>query len=151
MQEIDASTFHNKVGSDRLALINLAVRTLGNDHVQQIKQKLRKTDHTRNVYPSTRATSKTTASTPDKLCPHTASAMNRQLWLRQALSALNPRNSKSEKPDKNKKSATQDLQSLSKSQYTGSQMQPIPLHERPLLLRLQPQRICSLCSTAGAS
>ena len=30
---------------------------------------------------------KTEASTPDMLCPHTTSAMNRQLWLRQVLSA----------------------------------------------------------------
>ena len=49
----------------------------------------RKTDHTRNVYSNTIATSKTAASTPDKRCLNTASAMNRQLWLRQALSALN--------------------------------------------------------------
>ena len=30
---------------------------------------------------------KTEASTPDMICPHTASAMNRQLWLRQVQSA----------------------------------------------------------------
>ena len=41
------------------------------------------------MYSSTIATRKTAASTPDKLCPHIASALNRQLWLRQALSALN--------------------------------------------------------------
>ena len=69
-------------------------------HTSNCACNLRKTDHTRNVYSSTIATSKTTASTADKLCPHTALAMNRQLWLRQALSALNARNSKSAKPAK---------------------------------------------------
>ena len=100
---------------------------------------LRKADHTRNVYSSTIATSKTTASTPDKLCPHTASVMNRQLWLRQALSALYAEIS-SQKRQKTRKSAIQNLESLPKSQHIGSQTQSIPLHERPLLLRLQPQQ-----------
>ena len=59
-----------------------------------------KKDHTRNVYSSTIA--KTAASTPEKLCPHTASAMNRQLWLRQARSALNAE-TPSQKKQKNRK------------------------------------------------
>ena len=46
----------------------------------------RNPDQISNVYSCTVATRKT-ASTPDMLCPHTASAMNRQLWLRQLLSA----------------------------------------------------------------
>ena len=45
------------------------------------------------------------------------------------------------KTRKTRKSATQNLESLPKSQYIGSQTQSIPLHERPLLLRLQPQRL----------
>ena len=105
-------------------------------HTSNCTCNLRKTDHTRNGYSSTIATSKTTASTPDKLCSHSALAMNCQRWLRQALSALNARNSKSEKPEKNRKSATQNLEYLPKSQYVASQTQSIPLHERPLQLRL---------------
>ena len=97
-------------------------------------------DHTRTVYSSTIATSKAAASTPDKLCPHTASAMTRQLWLRQALSAPNAELQVRENR-KNIKSATQNFESLPKSQYIGLQTQRIPLHERPLLLRLQPQRL----------
>ena len=50
------------------------------------------------------------------------------------------RNPKSEK-QKTRKLATQNLQPLPKSQYTGSQTQPVPLHKRPLLLCLQPQRL----------
>ena len=113
-------------------------------HTSNCACNLRKTNHRRNVYSSTIATSKATASTPDKLCPRTASAMNRQLWLRQALSVLNARNSKSEKPEKNRRNRklpTQNLESLPKSQYIGSRMQSTPLRERPLLLRLQPQRL----------
>ena len=108
-------------------------------HTSNCACNLRKTDHTRNVYSSTIATSKTTASTPDKLCPHTALAINRQLWLRQALSALN-----AETPSqKNGKTENQQLRILNPSpnHYIGSQTQPIPLHERTLLLRLQPQRL----------
>ena len=93
----------------------------------------RKTDHTRNVYSSTVATRKTTASTLDNLCPYTASAMNRQLWLRQALTALNAE-TPSQKNRITRKSATQNLESLPKSHWTGSQPQPIPQHDRPLLL-----------------
>ena len=48
----------------------------------------RNLDHTRNVYSSTTVTRKTEASTPDMLCPNRAAAMNRELWLRQVLSAL---------------------------------------------------------------
>ena len=128
-------------------LINLAVRTLGNDCVQQNRAQsyhdlrsitatdvqyhgmiytsraltdptsckhaprvtppiahatCRKTDHTRNVYSSTIASSKTAASTPDKLRPHTTSPMNRQLWLRQAVSVLNAE-TPSQKNQKNQK------------------------------------------------
>ena len=54
-------------------------------HTSNCACNLRKTHHTRNVYSSTIAASKTTASTPDKLCAHTALAMNRPLWLCQAL------------------------------------------------------------------
>ena len=48
----------------------------------------RNPDHAWVVYFSTTVTRKTEASTSDMLCPHRASAMNRQLWLRQVLSAL---------------------------------------------------------------
>ena len=65
------------------------------------------------MYSRTIATSKTTASTPDKLCPHTALAINRQLWLRQALSALKQEAPSQKKTEKNGKSATQNLESLS--------------------------------------
>ena len=44
-------------------------------------------DHTQNVYFSAVATRETGASIPDIFCAHTASAMNRQVRLRQALSA----------------------------------------------------------------
>ena len=47
----------------------------------------RNPDHTRVVYFRTAVTRKTEALTPYMLCPHTASAMNRQLWPRQVLSA----------------------------------------------------------------
>ena len=141
-------------------LINLAVRTLGNDCVQQNRAQsyhdlrsitatdvqyhgmiytsraltdptsckhaprvtppiahatCRKTDHTRNVYSSTIATSKTSASTPNKLCPYTTSAMNRQLLLRQALSALTQKLQVTK--TRTRKSATQNLEFLPKSQY----------------------------------
>ena len=72
-------------------------------HTSNCACNLRKTNHTRNVYSNTIATSKTTASTLDKLCPRTASAMNRQLWLRQALTALNSETQKSEKTEKTEK------------------------------------------------
>ena len=110
-------------------------------HTSNCACNLPKTEHTRNVYSSTIATSKAATSTPDKLCTHTASSMNRQLLQRQALSALNARNSQVRNARKTEKSATQNLESLPKSQYIGSQTQPIPLHERPLLLRLQPHRL----------
>ena len=54
-------------------------------HTTNCECNLPKTDHTRDVYSSTLATSKTAASTPERLCPHTASVINRQLWLRQTL------------------------------------------------------------------
>ena len=88
--------------------------------------------HTRCVF-QYNSHQKTAASTANSY-PHTASATNRQVRLRQALSALNAKTP-------SQKSATQNLESLPKSQYIGSQTQPIPLHERPLLLRLQPQRL----------
>ena len=47
----------------------------------------RNPDHTHSVYFSTTATRQTAMSTPDMLCPHTALAMNRHLWLRHAQSA----------------------------------------------------------------
>ena len=124
------SGYQPQVGSDRVALINTAVRTLGNDHSQQICQQfhhdLRSTTSTdrEQLFVSSRVTNafsskprttrhisncacslpksrphirmripvqngrpKPAASTPDMLCPHAASATNRQLWLRQALSA----------------------------------------------------------------
>ena len=125
------SGYQPQVGSDRVDLMNRAVRTLGNNHCPtnrvQSRHDLifitatdcaicfttsapspiqyrakhaprvtppianatrRKTDHKSNVYSSTIATSIQAASTPENFCPHTASAMNRQPWLRQALSAL---------------------------------------------------------------
>ena len=90
------------------------------------------------MYSSTIATSKTAASTPDKLCLQTASAMNRQLWRRQALSALN-----AETPSqKNQKNINQQFRILILPRITRySQTQPIPLHERPLLFRLQTTRL----------
>ena len=47
-------------------------KTCTTRHTSNCTRNLRKTDHIRNVYSSTIATSKTTASTPDKLCPRTA-------------------------------------------------------------------------------
>ena len=44
---------------------------------------LAETQTTRSEHFSTTATRKTAASTPNMLCPHTSSAMNHQLWLRQ--------------------------------------------------------------------
>ena len=59
--------------------------------------------------------------------------MSRQLWLRQALSALTKENA-SQKRQKTEKIATQNFESLPESEYITLQTQPIPLHERPLLL-----------------
>ena len=127
------SGYQPQVGSDRVALTTIAVRTLGNgsnpinrgqfhyglrsttfngldqelfssrvitDESSSKPRKARTTRHTsicaRNV-PKPRSHMdcevqnnsylKTKASTPDMICPHTASAMNRQLWLHQVPSA----------------------------------------------------------------
>ena len=91
------------------------------------------------MYSSTKATSKTALSTPNKVFPKTASAVNRQLYLRHALSALN-----AETPtQKNGKtySVRQNVETIPKSQHRRSHKQPIPLHERLILLHVQPQRL----------
>ena len=93
-----------------------------------------------NVYSCTIPKSKPAVSTPDKLNPHTASATNRQLWLRQTLSALNATNSETETPENTNITQSKSLP-LPKSLYIISLTQPIPLYERALLLLLQPHRL----------
>ena len=117
-------------------------------HTSNCTCDLPKKDHTRNVDSSTIATSKAAASTPDKLCPHTASAMTRQLWLRQALSAPNAE-TPSQKNQKN-----QQLRILDPSPNQNIQ------DHKPNPYRCTSARFCSavnrsplssLRSTAGAS
>ena len=76
--------------------------------------------------------------------PHTASAMNRQLWLRQVLSAPGAEISSKKKTRNstfrsNRKSAVHD--SGSPPNHNMIKTQPIPLYESPLLIHLQPQRL----------
>ena len=85
---------------------------------------------------------KTEASTTDMLCPHTASAMNRQLWLRKVLSAPG-----AEIPSQ-KKTCNSTFRSNRNPRFKTrdppqtkiwSKTQPIPLHESPLLTHRQQQ------------
>ena len=86
---------------------------------------------------------KTEESTPDMLCPHTASAMNSQLWLRQVLSApcakIPSKKNSNFKLSINRKSAIQN--SGSPANQNMIKTQPMPLYESPILIHLQPQRL----------
>ena len=128
------SGYQPQVGSDRVALKNIAVRKLVKGKIIKIVVSLTTTQdlprllavnndcsaaasspmspqanpsphvtpqighstrrnpgHTWNVYFSTTSTRKTESSTPDMLCPYTASAMIRQLRLHQELPAPSPK------------------------------------------------------------
>ena len=68
--------------------------------------------------------------------------MNRQLWLRQTLSAPNaeiPSQKNCTVKPQNRKLATPNPGR--RQTKRRSQMQPAPLHESPLMLRLQPQHL----------
>ena len=87
---------------------------------------------------------KTQASTTDMVCPHTASAMNRQLWLRQVLSAPGAEISSQKKTRNstfrpNQKSAVQN--SGPPPNHNMIKTQPKPLYVSPILVHLQPQRL----------
>ena len=102
------------------------------------------TQTTRSEHFSTTATRKTAASTPNMLCPHTSSAMNHQLWLRQG-HYQRPTQKLQVRKTRNKKSAKQEISNpesgIPPSNPHMIRMQPISLYERLLLLRLRPQRL----------
>ena len=88
----------------------------------------------------------TEASTPNMLCPHTASTINHQLWLRQVLSAPG-----AEIPSRNK--CLEIFKILIKPRISNAEFMippdhnmikktlPILLYEFPILICLHPQRL----------
>ena len=80
---------------------------------------------------------------------HTQLRLNRQLWLRQAISAVNARNSESDK-QKTRTSATHNLQFLPKAQYDHKR-NPYRCTRARFSFAFSRSALNSLRSTAGAS